>query len=222
MKGPFASESPKAPETEAFPSEAQIDALYLKLAAYEESGREAASVVYGLLGWSGLDIPLEAIEAGSLDIDGIPRDIRYETDHVGTDGSLNVDVSVRDRLARVRGETLDFKRRYSLKASPAALEARREAEERVSRERVTEKEARRRQINEALAVFRPFAKTHLGQTFTSQEWASNEHGLRGLFIDEIPEGCAWTISPEGNGRYLRVTITQADGSVYDVYEFDAE
>lgn len=221
MKERFPQESASA-ETERGPKQDDIDAVYLKLARYEASGNEMARVVHDLLRQDGIELSVEAIEAGGTEINGTPRDISIETDGVGSGGRLDVGVYVHDRFNRVKGETLRFSKRYRLQASPAAIETHRAQEEREARERKAEEAVREARLQQALAVFRPFARAHLGQTLTPEAWTENAHGLRGMMMDVLPEGGNWTISEAEEGKRLRVTIKDAKGSVYDVYEFDAE
>jgi hypothetical protein len=222
MKERFPQESASA-ETERGPKQDDIDAVYLKLSRYEAPGEEMSRVVHELLRQDGIELSVEAIQAGSMEIDGTPRDISIETDGVGSDGGIGVGVYVHDRFSRVQGETLKFSKTYRLKASQAALDARREHERSEKQARDAEERDRKDRLEKALSVFRPFAKEHLGKTLTPEDWSGRAHGLGEIFLKQgVPEGGNWTISEAEEGKRLRVTIKDAKGSVYDIFEFDAE
>lgn len=204
------------------PAQEDVDALFLKLAGYEPTGDEMARVVHALLAQEGLELTEEAIAKGGEEVDGIPRDVSVEFEGVGQDGTFHFEVTVRDRFNRTSGETLRFGKWYRLKASAQALERRRAAQEEEARTYEAARAERGRKLHAALEVFRPFAAAHLDQTLTGEAWDKEAHGLRGLFLsDGIPAGGSWTITQEEGDR-LRVTVKDAKGSVYDVYEFTPE
>ena len=222
MKERFPS-APSGPEQEKRgPEQEDIDLLYRKLKNYEPSGRELARIARALLAQEGMDVTEEAIAAGGSDVDGTPRDISIELDSPGPAGLISCDVSVRDRFIRVSGTTLNFRKRFQVRASPEAIERWQAEQDEKDRAYEAESAERKRKLSEALKIFRPYAAAHLGETLGKAEWEAGAHGLRGVFFKEgLPDGASWIITEEEGDR-LRITIKDAGGSVYDVYEFGPE
>lgn len=212
---------PAGPEKESpGPAQEDIDAVYLKLARYAETGQELERIIKALLKQEGFpDIPDSAFTEGFELIDNIPRDLSCEMDGVGSGGDIRFEISLRDRFHRPEGETLDFRKSYRLQASATAVGMHKEELKREEAERKAEALRQEELLKEAMKTFRPYAMAHLGEKLTEEDWAA--HGLqKAMAWAKIPEGGSWTITEEEGAR-LRVTIKDVKGSVHDVLEFDA-